>query len=443
MKNYPKGTALLDEETKKREGINIQNAIASNRRGNPSDTSRQNAAQGYTAFNVSNSTAAADRKRQEMVAQKPGDFTYAPYQKSDVVMRAEALLQQQLGNKPGTYQSRWQAQLDDILGRIMNREEFSYDLNGDARYQQYKDQYTNQGRMAMMDAIGQAQSMTGGHGNSYAQTVGQQTYQGYLQQLNNVIPELYQLALDQHNREGDALYDQYAMYADRENQDYGRYRDQMSDYYTELDRLTEDARYKAETDYGQHWDERNYQYQLDRDRVSDERWQAEFDEAVRQYNHANGIAVGENTGNEVAVDSGNDDAGNPGDYYGYPGNQGYDEETVKKAQSAVGADDDGMWGPDSAAKAEAMGYKSIVDVVNAINDGTLGQPVWNDGIDTTRNNDGLKGSAWDYTRANLAQLIRSGSEEKAMAYMEQVVDSLNETQFQQLYAMLRDAKYVS
>lgn len=221
-------------------------------------------------------------------------FQYEAYQPSDAVKQAEALLQQQLAQKPGAYQSPWQAQLDDTLQKILNREKFSYDLNGDMLYQQYKDQAVTQGKMAMMDTMGQVQAMTGGYGNSYAQSVGQQAYQGQLQQLNDKIPELYQLALDQYSREGQDLYNQYALYADRDQQDYGRHRDQVADYNAELARLAEDARYQSETDYGrwaddrnfsygQFADDRNYAYQQERDRVADAQWQAQFDEAKRQY----------------------------------------------------------------------------------------------------------------------------------------------------------------
>ena len=266
------------------------------------------------------------------------------YVESDAVKQAQAMLQQQMAQKPGAYQSQWQTSLNDTMNKILNREKFSYDLNGDALYQQYKDQYMLQGQQAMMDTMGQAAAMTGGYGNSYAQTVGQQTYQGYLQQLNDRIPELYQLALNQYNQEGQDLYNQYGLYADREDQDYGRYRDTVSDYNTELDRLINDSRYQAEQDYGkymdaynmaygqhrdqvsdwqyelgradedywnqynrdygQYTDDRNlsyqqnrdqvsdtqwdqsFQYQQDRDQVSDEQWQATFDEGVRQYNES-------------------------------------------------------------------------------------------------------------------------------------------------------------
>ena len=205
------------------------------------------------------------------------------YTKSDVVAQAEALLQQQLANKPGEYQSAWQTQLNDTLQKILNREKFSYDLNGDMLYQQYKDQYTTQGKLASMDVMGQAAAMNGGYGNSYAQTVGQQAYQGYLQQLNDKVPELYQLALNQYNAEGDEMYNQASLMAQMENQDYGRYRDSVSDYYTELANLKDDARYMSETEYERAWNDFNAKYGAYRDTVADEQWQAEFDEAKRQY----------------------------------------------------------------------------------------------------------------------------------------------------------------
>ena len=252
----------------------------------------------YDPFTVSESTAAADQKRQELSSQKPGDFSYGEYEKSDVVKQAEALLQQQLANKPGEYQSAWQTQLDETLNKILNREKFTYDLNGDALYQQYKDQYVTQGQMAMMDTMGQAVAMTGGYGNSYAQSVGQQAYQGHLQQLNDKIPELYQIALNKYQMEGDDLYNQYSLLSTQDQMDYGKHRDTVSDWQVEMDRLQN--QYNAERDYdyskwadnrdfgyGQFIDDRNYDYQIGRDKVTDEQWQKEFDEAVRQFNFAN------------------------------------------------------------------------------------------------------------------------------------------------------------
>lgn len=212
------------------------------------------------------------------------EFKYSAYQESDAVRQAQALLQQQLSSRPGEYQSQWQDTLNEILNRIQNREDFSYDLNGDALYQQYKDRYIQQGQQAMMDTMGQAAALTGGYGNSYAQNAGQQAYQGYLQGLNDKIPELYQLALDRYNQEGQDLYNQFALIGDQENQDYSRYRDSVSDFYSELDRLYNQYLTERDYDYGRYTDDRGFAYQTSRDNWADQQWKAEYDEAMRQYN---------------------------------------------------------------------------------------------------------------------------------------------------------------
>ena len=126
-------------------------------------------------------------------------------------------------------QSDW----DNIVNKITNMKDFSYDVNGDALYQQYKDQYSTQGKMAMMDTMGQAAALTGGYGNSYAQSVGQQTYQGYMQQLADKVPELYSLALSKYNSDKEDLYRQNDLHQNMFNNEYGMYRNDVSDYNTD------------------------------------------------------------------------------------------------------------------------------------------------------------------------------------------------------------------
>ena len=107
---------------------------------------------------------------------------------------------------------------DEALQAYLNREDFQYDLNADALYRQYKDRYQELGRTAMEDTMGQAAALTGGYGSSYAQNVGQQAYQRYLKELDDVIPELYQLAYDRYQSKADALYQTYQAYDQQEQQ---------------------------------------------------------------------------------------------------------------------------------------------------------------------------------------------------------------------------------
>ena len=148
-----------------------------------------------------------------------------------------------------------QGDLSSVYDSIKNYQPFSYDVNSDALYQQYADQYTRLGNMAMQDTMGQAAAMTGGYGNSYATTAGNQAYQGYLQQLNEVVPELYQMALNKWQMGKDDLYDQYGLLLSEYEREYGVHSDQYnqlldalglarSDYYDGADmHYTEQGNY--------------------------------------------------------------------------------------------------------------------------------------------------------------------------------------------------------
>lgn len=156
----------------------------------------------------------------------------------DPVKQAQALLQQHISTKPGGYAPVWLDEADSYLKRYQNRDDFSYNINNDALYNQYKDQYIQNGQLAMMDAMGQAATMTGGYGNSYAQSVGQQAYNQQLNQLNNIVPELYGMAYDQYRQEGQDLLDMYGLYMDREAMEYGKYQDKVDNWYDDLNRLS-------------------------------------------------------------------------------------------------------------------------------------------------------------------------------------------------------------
>ena len=191
-----------------------------------------------------------------------GDFTYDDYVMGDDAQAAKDALDAHNANKPGEYQSQWQSQLDTLMNQIMNRDKFSYDLNGDALYQQYKDKYIQQGKLAMADTMGQAAAMTGGYGSSYAQSVGQQAYQSSLDNLNDIVPELYQMALNKYKQEGQDLYNQYGLVMDRENTDYGRYRDTVGDWQNDRNYLQGVYSDERSFDYGKYIDDRNLDYSV-------------------------------------------------------------------------------------------------------------------------------------------------------------------------------------
>lgn len=183
---------------------------------------------------------------------------------------------------PEEYSSRWTAQRDQALEKLNNREGFSYSPDSDALYRQYRDNYVNQGKRAMADTMGQAAALTGGYGNSYAVTAGEQAYQNYLSQLNSAMPELYQLALDTYLREGEEMADTYDRLSDLEQEDYSRYRDTLGDYTDQRDYLADTYRDERDTDYSRYESDRDFAYQQSRDAEEDRQWQAEFDYQLQQ-----------------------------------------------------------------------------------------------------------------------------------------------------------------
>lgn len=222
--------------------------------------------------------AGAKKKEEEIVEEKPvdveeekvlgGKFAYNPYRESQEVIDARNAMINHNANAVSAWTGGQYGQaLQQAINKIQNREKFSYDMNADALYQQYKDRYINLGKMAMQDTIGQASGMTGGYGNSYAATAGNQSYQNYLQGLNDKVPELYQLAMDTYNNEGQRLLDNYNILNSQYNNEYGQYRDKVSDWYTEANRLSDNYYNAYNKDYGLYSD--NYDRALQMAKYND------------------------------------------------------------------------------------------------------------------------------------------------------------------------------
>ena len=385
-------------------------------------------------------------------------FKYDAYKESDIVTEAKNALDAQLANKPGAYQSQWQNQLNDVINKILNREKFSYDLNGDALYQQYKDKYTQQAKMAMGDAIGQASAMTGGYGNSYAQSVGQQMYAKEMQNLNDIVPELYAMAYDKYNQEGQDLYNQYSMLGAQEEQEYGRHRDTVADWLSERDYLAN--RYDSERDfdygkydnernfaYGQYSDDRNLAYTDYRNTIADSQWQAEFDEAKRQFDAQMALKTVSSSGSTGSTggDSTTDDTNDK------PGGGSYDNGSltsaqVKALQKALGVTADGMYGDDSKKAAGGLSaeeaYKKYVhrtplgnaeDTTKKVSDFNMEE---NNKI-VTENGGSYYGSAL----TDLREMKKAGkSNGDASAYLQELVGNsiITPSEYSKLYGMYRD-----
>lgn len=205
------------------------------------------------------------------------------YQPSAAVTAAQQALQALQDTRPGAYNSRYDAQMNQILQKITNPEQFRYSFNGDEMFKQLADRYVQQGKQASMDAMGQAAGLTGGYGNSYGQMVGQQTYDQYLQGLYDKGIDLYDRALQRYQMEQNGLLDQFNVLSQADQTDYGRHRDTVGDWNQERSYLTDRADTEADRDYGRYSTELNYWTGLGQAENAGYMQQQQFDEEQRQF----------------------------------------------------------------------------------------------------------------------------------------------------------------
>lgn len=134
-----------------------------------------------------------------------------------------------------TWTPQYQEQINELLGNITNKDAFSYNMNEDPLYQQYRDQYVREGQKAMRGSAAQTAALTGGYGSTYGAIAAQQGYDNYLAQLNDRVPQLEQQAYGKYVDNLADMYNQLGAYQSEENRLYGQYLDAMNQFNTDRD----------------------------------------------------------------------------------------------------------------------------------------------------------------------------------------------------------------
>ena len=192
---------------------------------------------------------------------------------------------------PSPYVSPYSSAIDTLLNNISNVQPFSYDPGTDPLYSQIKKTQVREGQRAMEDALGRAATMTGGLPSTAAISAASQANDYHLAKLGDAIPQLQQLAYSMYRDNIGDLYNQMGLLRGLESDAYGKYRDTVGDYRYEreyademdwrnkqwLNQLAQqylaEQRYQDETSYRRELDKRDWEYQLGRDAVEDERYE--------------------------------------------------------------------------------------------------------------------------------------------------------------------------
>ena len=225
---FGKKTRAAVRDYQKKNGLTMVDGIAGNETWGSllsAPTAAEQEAQAAAAAEAARPraevTAATAKRLQEL------EKGYTP---SDEVTAAQAYRDSVAALEPGAYQSRFEERLQALYDRIAGREAFDYEPEEDEAYQRYARLYAARGAAAMEDTLGKAAALTGGYGSSYAQSAGQQAYNGYLQELAALVPELRQAALAEYQQEGKALQEQYSLLHAQEKADYDRWQDEKADW---------------------------------------------------------------------------------------------------------------------------------------------------------------------------------------------------------------------
>lgn len=161
-----------------------------------------------------------------------GTGVYEPMRDASYVSAYKALKDAE-AKKP-VYTDSYGDEMKDAYSAMTSRAPFSYDIESDAEYRRLADLYISQGKRAMLDAAGNAAALTGGYGNSYAQSAGAQAFGDYAARLAEMAPEFSAAAYERYEGEGDALRDRYEALAAAREEERRAYEKDIDEYYKML-----------------------------------------------------------------------------------------------------------------------------------------------------------------------------------------------------------------
>ena len=114
--------------------------------------------------------------------------------------------------KPESYTSQYKDKIDGVMGKLDGMKDFSYDPTRDAAYEQYKNSYTRQAKLANENAQANASAISGGYSSSYGTQAGQSAYQNAMAGLSSATNSLYSQALNQYTQKKSDLQSQLSGY---------------------------------------------------------------------------------------------------------------------------------------------------------------------------------------------------------------------------------------
>lgn len=224
---------------------------------------------------------------EETEANKPGE-----YKESEALTNLRGELATVEGQKPDAFVNKYEGQIDALLDKLQSREKFSYDFNTDPNWLALKDQFQRNAILGMQGAMGDAAGLTGGYGNSWAQQVGQQTYQQQISEMTDIIPELHGQALNVWQAENQQMQSNLAALQTQSELDYAQHFNDWQMWNTDRNYMYQKVTDMSEDEFNKYmygverWlQDRAYYAGQKQIAIQNQQWQLQLDESRRQFNN--------------------------------------------------------------------------------------------------------------------------------------------------------------
>lgn len=132
-----------------------------------------------------------------------------------------------------SFDSKYDSILQDLVNKANNYEDFTYDVESDPLYGQYRKQYLREGDRATRDALAKMAASNGGQVSTSAAAAASQAGDYYAAQLSDKVPELEQRAYSKYMDEYNRILSNLQATQSQEQLDYNKYLNAYQQWLTD------------------------------------------------------------------------------------------------------------------------------------------------------------------------------------------------------------------
>lgn len=119
--------------------------------------------------------------------------------------------------------------LDEAINKYLNSRGFNYNTADDPDYQAYVKEYNENAKQGKALSRTTAKTLANGYNPTYADTVSDEVYNSYMENVTDAIPQFKSLAAMENSGRENQLANAVNIYSTQAQKDYSRYRDTVGD----------------------------------------------------------------------------------------------------------------------------------------------------------------------------------------------------------------------